>query len=124
MTTSTPPQRVTEEDIRRLVFTFYGRVQEDEVLGPVFSERLEARWDAHLEKMCDFWSSVLLATGRYLGDPLRAHAQVPGITRAHFDRWIALFEVVAHETLEEWKATDVVGRAVRMRAALERALPQ
>ena len=122
MTLSAPPrdQRVSEEDIRRLVHAFYARIRTHETLGPIFNARLEGRWDSHLEKMCDFWSSILRATGRYLGNPMQTHAVLPGVTTEHFDQWMILFEKVASDVLEEWQARDVVGRAGRMRVALER----
>jgi hemoglobin len=114
------PSRITEQEIRDLVYTFYGRVREDACLGPVFEGRLAGRWEPHLEKMCDFWSSVLLATGRFEGNPVEAHLRVPDISPGHFDRWIELFERTAHDVLRAHLATDVAGRAARMRAMLER----
>lgn len=113
--------RITEAEIRDLVFTFYDRVRQDEHLGPVFERSLAGRWAEHLEKMCDFWSSVLLATGRFRGNPVRAHRSVAGIEPAHFDRWLELFEDTACDTLRPHVATDVVSRAARMRVVLERA---
>ena len=113
--------RITEDEIRDLVFTFYDRVRQHEMLGPVFEHTLGGRWEAHLEKMCDFWSGVLLATGRFRGNPVRAHMEVPGIRPEHFERWLELFEATAFETLRPHIAADVVGRATRMRIVLERA---
>jgi hemoglobin len=114
-------RRITESQIHTLVHTFYDRVREDAMLGPVFDGRLAGRWDAHLAKMCDFWSSVLLATGRFRGSPVEAHRAIPGIRPEHFDRWIELFESTAHEVLPEPIAADVVGRSRRMRIPLESA---
>lgn len=111
--------RITEPQIRTLVHSFYERVREDDMLGPVFEAHLAGRWDAHLAKMCDFWSSVLLATGRFRGNPVAAHRAIPGISPEHFDRWIELFESTAFEVLPAPLATDVVGRSLRMRVALE-----
>ncbi len=83
---------VTEDNIAILVERFYASVQQHPTLGPVFNERLEGRWDRHLAQMKDFWSSVLLRSGRYEGFPLGAHFDVPGIERQHFDEWLALFQ--------------------------------
>jgi hemoglobin len=113
--------RITEAEIRDLVFTFYDRVRQDARLGPVFDRTLQGRWEPHLEKMCDFWSGVLLATGRFRGNPVQAHMEVPDIRPAHFERWLELFEITAFETLRPHNAVDVVGRAARMRVVLERA---
>ena len=48
----------TEEDISRMVYTFYDRIRSDEILGPVFDRHIDD-WDPHLVKMVDFWSSLL-----------------------------------------------------------------
>lgn len=94
---------VTEANIATMVERFYASVQRHPTLGPVFNERLEGRWDAHLAQMKDFWSSVLLRSGRYEGFPLGAHFDVPGIERQHFDEWLALFQ----ETLDGVYQQDV-----------------
>jgi hemoglobin len=112
---------ITEPQIHDLVHTFYERVREDVVLGPVFEARLAGRWDVHLAKMCDFWSSVLLATGRFRGNPVAAHRTIPGVSARHFDRWIELFETTAFDVLPALIAADVVARSMRMRVVLEGA---
>ena len=35
------------KDIQLLVNTFYGRVQQDDLIGPIFNERLAGKWDYH-----------------------------------------------------------------------------
>jgi hemoglobin len=94
---------VTEASIAIMVERFYASVHEHPTLGPVFNERLEGRWDKHLAQMKDFWSSVLLRSGRYEGYPLGAHFGVPGIEKRHFGDWLALFE----ETLRSVYQPDV-----------------
>lgn len=84
-------QSITEENIALMVDRFYAGVQQHPTLGPVFNPRLEGRWDTHLSQMKDFWSSVLLRSGRYQGFPLGAHFEVPGIEREHFGDWLELF---------------------------------
>lgn len=67
------PHEISERVVERLVHDFYGRIRSDGVLGPVFEARLADRWGDHLGKMVDFWSSVVLKTGRYAGRPHAAH---------------------------------------------------
>lgn len=112
--------RPSEDQIRRMVETFYARVREDDLLGPVFDERIGSGWDAHLDRMVDFWSTVLLASGRYRGDPIEAHRRIPDLDSAHFDRWLELFRPVVDEVYPDGLADDVYGRALRMRMVLER----
>jgi len=83
---------ITEANIAIMVERFYASVQQHPTLGPVFNQRLEGRWDHHLAQMKNFWSSVLLRSGRYEGFPLGAHFDVPGIEEEHFSDWLALFE--------------------------------
>ncbi len=86
---------ITEANIEALVHAFYARVQTHETLGPIFNPALAGRWETHITRMVDFWSSVLLASGRYYGHPLHAHLMVQGLEPEHFRDWLELF----HETL-------------------------
>ena len=88
---------ISEAMIQRLVHAFYDRVRHDAVLGPVFEAAIGGAWAAHLSKLCDFWSSVLLMTGRFKGSPMAVHVRTPGIKIEHFDRWLELFEATASE---------------------------
>jgi hemoglobin len=88
---------IGEDDIVRLIDAFYAKVREDRVLAPVFTRAIAPdAWPAHLAKMYDFWSSVMLTSGRYKGNPLAVHARVPGLEETMFEPWLALF----HETAE------------------------
>lgn len=97
---------ITEANINALVHAFYARVQRHETLGPVFNPALTGRWDVHLARMVDFWSSVLLANGRYYGRPLHAHLMVQGLAPEHFRDWLELFR----ETLDDLFIPDVAER--------------
>jgi hemoglobin len=77
--------------IHEVVHAFYTEIRRDPALGPIFNRILAGQWDAHLAKMCDFWSSVLLMTGRFKGSPMTAHAQIPDIRPTHFARWLHVF---------------------------------
>lgn len=101
-----------------LVHRFYSRVRADAVLGPIFSARI-SDWSPHLERMCAFWSSVALMTGRYHGAPVPAHIGLP-VTWAHFQRWLALFRTTAHETCSPSGAAHVIERAERIAHSLHR----
>lgn len=84
-----------EAAIERLVRRFYGAVRDDALLGPIFAARVHD-WEAHVATLCDFWSGVLLDTGRYGGRPLAAHVSLP-IEAVHFERWLSLFGAAARE---------------------------
>ena len=87
---------ITESTIALLVDEFYARVRRDPVLGPVFDRAIPAdAWPAHLARMYAFWSSVMLTSGRYKGDPLAVHRRVAGIAPPLFHNWLDLFEETA-----------------------------
>lgn len=89
---------VTEEMIAEVVHGFYAKVRPDPALGPVFGRVIaDDAWPTHLERMCDFWSSVMLMTGRFKGAPMPAHAAIPEIDAALFARWLELFRQTARE---------------------------
>jgi hemoglobin len=82
---------VTEAMIHDVVHTFYGKIRTDPALGHIFNRLIGDNWDTHLARMCDFWSSVLLMTGRFKGAPMIVHARIPEIRPTHFARWLHLF---------------------------------
>ena len=83
---------VTEEMIHAVVHGFYGRIRRDPALGPIFNRVIPAEaWSTHLQKMCDFWSSVMLMSGRFHGAPMPAHMRIEGLNGHHFARWLHLF---------------------------------
>lgn len=85
---------IDEAMIGRLVHAFYAAARRDPVIGPVFEAKI-TDWDRHLGRMCAFWSSVTLGSGRYAGSPMQAHAPLP-IMDAHFERWLDLWIETAH----------------------------
>ncbi|HXP96130.1 MAG TPA: group III truncated hemoglobin [Telmatospirillum sp.] len=107
----TPSENITEATIAMLVDRFYAKVRRDPTIGPVFDSAI-ADWDGHLDKLCSFWSSVMLTTGRYKGTPMAAHMALP-IEPVFFDRWLALW----HETVTD---VFVVAVAARLSAKAER----
>src|SRR5215469_12297817 len=106
--------------IERLVRAFYIRVQADPLLGPVFATRVHD-WEEHIAKLCAFWSSVALMTGRYHGQPMPLHMNLP-IATEHFDRWIGLFEDTANSLCPPAAAAHFVERARRIADSFELGL--
>jgi len=108
---------IDESMIEAVVHRFYDRVRADPLLGPIFAERI-SDWGPHLRRMCDFWSSVALVTGRYHGQPMRSHLPLP-IDAEHFDRWLALFEATVREVCPPAAADFFLERARRIAESLE-----
>jgi hemoglobin len=108
---------IDEVMISALVTTFYAQVRKDPLIGPIFEEKIDD-WNHHLEKLCAFWSSVVLMTGRYHGQPMQAHISLP-VGSEHFERWLDIFETTAR-TICPPKAADVfIDRARRIADSLE-----
>ena len=101
------------EDVKNLVDTFYGKVREDELIGPIFNEKIQNRWPEHLAKMYTFWQTVLLGEHTYFGSPFPPHAQLP-VERIHFERWLALFSQTLDELFTGEIAKEAIWRANKM----------
>ncbi len=115
---------VSEGEIRILVDSFYEAVRRDDLLGPVFARHVRD-WSLHLPKMYDFWSTVVRRTGRYAGRPFEAHKAIPGLTAAHFDRWLALWEATVIATIAPTRSTirdAFINAARRMGASMSARL--
>lgn len=110
---------ITEQQLEQLVDRFYAKVREDEVLGPVFNAAVQD-WPEHLEKLTAFWSSVMLTTGRYKGNPMFAHLKHKSVIEpAMFDRWLGLWRETASEVLDEAGAAAVAAKAGRIAESLQ-----
>lgn len=103
--------------IERLVRAFYAAAREDPLIGPVFAAHVED-WDVHIPRMCAFWSSVMLMSGSYHGQPMQAHAKLP-VAGQHFGRWLDLFAATARRVCPAEAAALFVDRAERIAQSLE-----
>ena len=121
------PEGLTEELIRKVVDHFYAAARRDPVIGPVFNRVIpDEQWPRHLALIADFWSSMLLGSGRYTGRPMPKHLAIPELEDAHFQRWLSLFRV----TVERLCPPDVasvfierserIGNSFRMNIAMRR----
>ncbi len=108
----------TLEDIKLMVDTFYGRVQEDDRIGPIFNSKLDGRWPVHLEKMYTFWQTILLDEYTYQGRPFPPHAQLP-IEAEHFERWLQLFDNTVNDLFEGAVAEEAKSRGRKMAALFQ-----
>jgi len=87
---------IDDENIEKLVRTFYPEVIEDEMIGPFFIEKLgndinSDIWEEHLVLLTQFWRFVTLYDDEYKGNPLRPHFDIAGLSKEAFERWLVLF---------------------------------
>lgn len=112
----------TEAELASLVDAFYAKVRADDMIGPLFNAAIDD-WPEHLEKLASFWSSVMLTTGRYKGNPMAAHVRhAPALRPEMFDRWLALWGETAREVLAPRAAALIRTKAERIAESLKLAL--
>ncbi|MGO1118903.1 group III truncated hemoglobin [Rhodovibrionaceae bacterium A322] len=104
------------------VLRFYGRVLQDEALGPIFMKAIPGDWTPHLERLCAFWSSVMLSSGRYKGNPFQVHARQTDIKAAHFDIWLGHWAATADEIFTKELADRFQAKARNIAASLTAGL--
>jgi hemoglobin len=115
---------VDEDSIADMVDTFYGAIREDLLLGPIFAGAIGEDWGPHLAKMKAFWSTVLLASRTYKGNPMMAHLQLPRLTESHFERWLELWRETAARLCSGAPAEMFVQKAEMIAARLLGAISQ
>jgi hemoglobin len=121
------PEGLTEELIRSVVEQFYAEARHDPVIGPVFNRVIAPEaWPHHLDVITDFWSSMLLGTGRYGGRPMPKHMAIPELSDHHFQRWLTLFRQTAEKLCPPEIAqlfterSERIGNSFRMNIAMRR----
>lgn len=114
------------DEIAKLVRTFYARVTEDDLLGPVFVNQAAVDWDKHVRKLTAFWCKIELGLPGFHGAPTQKHAALSAIRpfRAEqFARWVWLF----HDTVDSgWQgphAESIKARAVMIAKMQSRLVP-
>jgi hemoglobin len=100
------------EQVKMMVNTFYDKVRQDDLIGPIFNERIQD-WGPHLEKMYRFWNAVLFQQPGYFGAPFAPHATMP-IAAEHFERWVKLFKANIEEHFTGDVAEEALWRAGKM----------
>ncbi len=115
-------KQISEITIRRLVDHFYTRIRADPVLGPIFVRAIPGDWGPHLAIMHDFWSSVMLTSGRYKGSPATVHLRIEGMEPQLFDRWLEVFDETCRELFEENESNAFREKAARIAESLKLSL--
>ena len=101
------PDIATRTDIKKLVDTFYEKVQADALLAPAFSH---VDWPKHLPVMYNFWSSMMLGEQSYNGNPFQKHLPLK-IGAEHFSQWLVLFLETVDQNFSGPKADEIKARA-------------
>lgn len=101
------------EDVELLVNIFYDKVRADDLLGPVFNQKIGSRWPEHLDRMYRFWQTILLEEHTYFGSPFPPHAQLP-VALEHFETWLNIFTSTVDSLFVGEKADRAIWQGQRM----------
>jgi hemoglobin len=107
-------EKVTEENLEIFLKAFYDAVQEDDLIGPVFTNRIgttEEDWAPHMIRVNQFWCSLLLAKGQFKGKMVPIHNQIPGLQTEHFKRWMEIFTPIVNAHYAISPALDLIIKA-------------
>ncbi len=105
------------EDIELLVDTFYGYVQSNALLEPIFNDVARVDWATHLPKLYKFWASALIREQSFRGNPMQVHVGLSmqtTMTQVEFDEWLMLFNSTVDELFEGPVAYEAKFRAERI----------
>jgi len=111
------PIALDEALIAKVVRHFYGHIQQDALLGPIFNQAI-TDWEAHLQIMTRFWSAVMLHSRAYEGRPMPKHIVLP-IDARHFDHWLELFSTTVEALCTAEIAALFRDRATTIARSLE-----
>jgi len=100
------------EDIILFVDKFYAKIQQDDLVGPVFAGAIQD-WGSHLQQMYKFWNAALFGVSGFRGNPFAKHVPLT-IDARHFERWLILFNETIDGDFEGEMASDAKNRAELM----------
>jgi len=101
--------------IDELVANFYGKVRQDALLGPVFSDLIGEDWAPHLKKVAAFWCYVTGLDRSYQArEFIPAHLRHSQIKASLLPRWLLLFRQAARDVCEKEAADRLIEIAERM----------
>lgn len=103
---------IDEQFISLMVERFYGSIRDDDLLGPIFADRI-SDWPLHLERMKSFWRSILFNSGEFSGNPMVKHMAIPGLGETHFVRWLELFYATLNDLGAQPEGTALVAERAR-----------
>ena len=110
------PDICNQTDIKLFVDVFYGRIKNDPLLAPIFTERIpDDAWEKHLNRMYGFWNTVLFFQKEYKGNPFAKHMHLE-VNAEHFQQWLYLFKTTIDSHFQGPTADSTKNRADKMAA--------
>lgn len=92
----------TQEDIYKIVDSFYKKLFADERISYIFTEviPIHLKLEEHLQMLVKFWSQSILGTGGYVNNLTQIHLDVDlksHLTKELFEIWLNHFENAINE---------------------------
>ncbi|MEC4049691.1 group III truncated hemoglobin [Flavobacterium sp. SUN046] len=92
----------TQEDIYKIVDSFYKKLFADERISYIFTEvmPIHLKLEEHLQMLVKFWSQSILGTGGYVNNLTQIHLDVDlksHLTKELFEIWLHHFENAINE---------------------------
>jgi len=112
----------SREDVILLVNAFYSKVKKDPTIGYIFNDVMHVDWDTHLNRMYDFWGSILLGEMKYKGTIMAKHFEVneqEPLLEKHFKAWVTLWEETVNSHFIGSNANEALRRAKLMAELLK-----
>jgi len=116
-----------KRDIEFLVDAFYLKVKADGLIGPIFNDEFNFKWETHIAVMVSFWETMLLDEVTYKGNPMLSHIElnkrVP-LKPEHFERWKQLFFETLDENFEGKRVDEAKRRVLAMEGLMQIKIAQ
>lgn len=78
--------------LRALVGAFYDELRLDAEIGPLFERAIGNDWQSHLDRMVEFWATLVLGSRSFTGDVFGRHMAIAEMEPAMLARWQALWK--------------------------------
>lgn len=107
----------TRSDLEIIVKKFYTDLLNDDLVSEFFTTVVSLDLEEHLPVIVDFWASVLLHDMSYKGNVMLKHIEIHKIKkleRAHFKKWVAMWEMNIDKLHSGKLAEDAKKRARMM----------
>lgn len=108
--------------LRTLVHAFYGDLRQDAEIGPLFERAIGQDWQPHLDRMVEFWATLVLGSRSFTGDVFGRHMAIPGLEPAMFARWQAAWKKHTEALFEPARAAELQRIAAGIARTLSRGL--
>jgi hemoglobin len=108
--------------LRALVHAFYADLRQDAEVGPLFERAIGDGWQAHLDRMVEFWATLVLGSRSFSGDVFGRHMAIDGLSPPMFERWRALWKQHTDALFEPARAAELQGIAAGIAGNLVRGL--